>query len=745
MEPEQENHLSPETGNRNSLRFKKNHALPGWTWRRIIILLCCVGASIAGGIVFGVLITYLGEIPLVSDLKAYKPSLSTKIYDVHGDLITELFSEQRTLISLDDVPKQLQQAMLAIEDNNFYQHFGIQFSGILRSLLVNFLHKRYQQGGSTITQQLARNMFLTRRKTIERKLKEIILALQIERTYTKREILEMYFNQIYFGNGAYGIESASRSYFGKHVQNLLLPECALLAGLPRAPSAYNPYRHPEKALRRRDLVLTRMQRLGRLTPEEAEAARLTPLKLSSVEISEAPYFVEYVRQQLEERFGSNAIYKAGLKVYSSLDLNLQRMAQDAFNEGLVEAEALIRPGLQTPKGREPEPLQGALVLLEPATGEIKALIGGRDFQKSKFNRAVQAQRQPGSAFKPFIYTTAFIHGFTQADIILDTPVVFKDNQGKVWKPENFSNKFRGATTLRTALTKSRNVVTVKLLDKLGVKSVIQTAKKLGIKSSLKPYLTLALGASEVNLLELVSAYGCFPNRGIRVEPLSILRTENNSGEILEENTPFRQEVLDEASAAIMTNLLENVINRGTGYGARRLGFKHPAGGKTGTTNDFSDAWFLGFTSEYAAGVWIGLDSHRSMGKGITGGKVACPIWTKLMLRIYTERAPKKFIYPGSVKIVKFCNVSGLLPNPGCQQHVALGAFAIGTAPTQSCDVHRASGPENSSGFDLNLSPDMVSPIENTGTTPAADASDNAPEQPETTPIPPSLDDRPVMF
>ncbi len=262
-----ENDLSPKIESRNSFRFKKNPALPGWTWRRIMILLCCVGASIAGGIVFGVLITYLGEIPLVSDLKAYKPSLSTKIYDAQGDLITELFSEQRTLINLDDVPKQLQQAMLAIEDNNFYQHFGIQFSGILRSLLVNFLHRRYQQGGSTITQQLARNMFLTRRKTIERKIKEIILALQIERTYTKREILEMYFNQIYFGNGAYGIESASRSYFGKHVQNLLLPECALLAGLPRAPSAYNPYRHPEKALRRRDLVLTRMQRLGRLTPE----------------------------------------------------------------------------------------------------------------------------------------------------------------------------------------------------------------------------------------------------------------------------------------------------------------------------------------------------------------------------------------------------------------------------------------------------------------------------------------------
>jgi len=734
------NHITnPE---KHNLRQEKK--LPFWTITRIVVLITFLIASICTGVGLGIFLTYIHEIPLVSDLKAYKPSLSTKIFDAKGRLITELFSEQRTLISLDDVPEHLQQAILAIEDNNFYHHFGIELTGILRSFMVNFLHKQYKQGGSTITQQLARNMFLTRKKTIERKIKEIILAFQIERTYSKREILEMYLNQIYLGNGAYGVQAAARTYFGKHVKDLNLPECALLAGLPRAPSAYNPYRNPEKAVKRRNLVLSQMQRLGFITMQEMVDAKLSLLHLSSGEVSAAPYFVEYVRRQLEESYGSNAIYKSGLRVYTSLDLELQKMAQNAMDEGILEAEKLIKPRMQTIPGQEPETIQCALVLLEPASGEIKALIGGRDFQKSKFIRAIQAQRQPGSAFKPFIYTTAFINGFTQADIILDTPVVFKDNKGEVWKPENFSNKFRGPTTLRTALTHSRNVVTVKLLDKVGVKNVITLAKKLGIQSPLKPYLTLALGASEVNLLELVSAFGCFPNHGIRVDPISILRVENASGEVLEENTPYHQEVLDPAVAAIMTNLLENVVNHGTGYNVRRLGFRYPAGGKTGTTNDYSDAWFIGFTSEYVAGVWIGLDSHKSMGRGITGGKVACPIWTKLMLQIYAERAPKNFVYPESVELVKFCNVSGLLPNPECGKHIVKGAFAIGTAPTQHCDVHRGPGSGIQEAYDLNLSPDLLDIKTTTGTSGSREQK-QAPQHPGTPPTPTIENDRPVMF
>lgn len=679
------------TGKRSFKLPKKTTQLSFGSLKYLSVLFFFLIASIIGGISTGVIITYLGEIPLVSDLKAYKPSLSTKIYDSHGQLITELFSEKRTLISIDDMPESLEKAIIAIEDNHFYQHFGVDFTGVIRSALKNLVTGSYTQGFSTITMQLPRNMFLTRKKTIERKIKEILLAFQIERTYTKREILEMYLNQIYLGSGAYGVEAAARKYFGKHAKDLDLPESALIAGLPKAPNRYNPYLHPERALKRRNLVLSAMQRQGYISAEQAAEAKFAPVTLSSIDVTDAPYFVEYVRQQLEDSYGSNAIYRSGLRVYTTLDLTLQRMAQDAMNEEIVNAEAIIHPNLQVVQNQETEPVQCALVLIEPATGEIKAMIGGRDFQESKFNRAVQAQRQPGSAFKPFVYTTAIKQGYTQADIILDTPIVFKDNKGKVWKPENFSNRFFGPTALRYALTKSRNVVTVKLMDKIGVRSVINMAKRLGISSPLQPYLTLALGASEVNLLEMVSAYGTIANHGIRVEPFSIMRVEDVSGTILEEKTPLREEVLDETTAAIMTDLMQNVVNRGTGYTARRMGFKYPAGGKTGTTNDYSDAWFMGFTSEYALGVWIGLDSHKSMGRGVTGGRVACPIWTKLMLKIYENRVPESFTTPETVETVEFCRSSGLLPNEGCQKTIERALFAIGTAPTDHCDIHGNNG------------------------------------------------------
>ncbi len=662
-----------------------------WTLRRGTFLAVSLGLAVAAGIVAGTLLTFLGEIPLVSDLKAYTPSLATKLYDHQGRLITELFTEQRTRISLDQVPEALQQGVIAIEDSNFYHHFGIQPSGMLRSLLVNARRRGYQQGGSTITMQLARNMFLTRRKTIERKIKEVILALQIERMYTKREILEMYLNQIYFGNGAYGVESAARSYFGKHVEELSLSECALLAGLPRAPNTYNPYRNQERSLQRRNLVLAQMQRQGFLSPEAAAEAKALPLQLSSIEVSQAPYFVEYVRRQLEDRYGSNAVYKGGLKIFTTLDLTLQEAAQDSVNAGLAEAEKLIGAGLPALPGRPHEPLQVALVLLDPTSGEVRAMIGGRNFAESKFNRAVQAQRQPGSAFKPFIYAAAFSKGFTQADVILDAPVVFRSAQGEVWKPENFSTRFGGATTLRSALTHSRNVVTVKLLDKVGIPAVIELARRLGIASPLNPYLTLALGASEVNLLELVSAYGSFANHGIHAEPISVLRVEDAEGGVMEENVAFRQEVLDDPTCYVLTHVLENVINAGTGYPVRALGFKYAAAGKTGTTNDYTDAWFIGYTSELAAGVWLGLDSHRSMGRGVTGGKLAAPIWAKLMTRIYADRAPKEFARPDSVSEVSFCRLSGLLANPECGSLAQTGAFLQNTAPTQPCNLHAAGG------------------------------------------------------
>jgi penicillin-binding protein 1A len=682
--------------------------LPFWTWQRMVFFTACLVGSVVGGAGFGAMATFMGEMPLASDLRAFQPSLTTKMYDCNGHLITELFTEQRTLIRLDNVPDHLQKAVIAIEDNSFYQHPGIQVSGIIRSVMVNVLHKRYQQGGSTITQQLARNMFLTRRKTIERKIKEVILALQIEHTYTKREILEMYLNQIYFGNGAYGVESAARAYFGKHIQDLDLAECALLAGLPRAPNTYNPYRNVERATRRRNLVLAQMQHLGFITAQEAAAAHVKPIALASVEVSQAPYFVEYVRQQLENRYGGSALYKGGMKVYTTLDMTVQQMAQDSVNEGMVDAEKIILPRMPKSAGHIPETLQCALMVSDPATGEIKAMIGGRNFQESKFNRAVQAQRQPGSSFKPFIYATAFAKGFTQADLILDAPVVFKTEQGRTWKPENFSSKFEGLTCLRSALTHSRNIVAVKLLDKVGIENVVETAHRMGIASVLNPYLTLALGASEVNLMEMVSSYGTLANHGIHAEPLSIVRVEDAEGNVLEENASFKQEGLDETTAYVLTDAMENVINAGTGYTIRNMGFKYPAAGKTGTTNDYTDAWFIGFTTEYVAGVWLGLDSHRSLGRGVTGGMVAAPIWGRLMMKIYANHAPANFEKPNTVTNVTFCRTSGLLANPECEKFATTGAFAVGTAPTKHCDLHVAGTDANALGnINLNLAPDMV--------------------------------------
>jgi penicillin-binding protein 1A len=589
-------------------------------------------------------------------------------------------------------------------------------------------------------------MFLTQRKTIERKIKEIILALQIERTYTKREIMEMYLNQIYFGNGAYGVESAARVYFGKHTRDLNLQECALLAGLPRSPNTYNPYRTPDKAKERRDLVLSEMKKLGFISSQEADQAAQSKIELSSVESSEAAYFVEYVRKQLEDKYGSNAIYKTGLKVFTTLDLAVQRKAQDAMDTGILEAEKLIRPGMQKVAGAKPETVQCALVVIDPASGEIKAMIGGRDFRASKFNRAVQAQRQPGSAFKPFVYATAISQGFTQADVILDTPLVFKDASGHVWKPENFTNRFYGPTCLRKALTKSINIVTVKLMEKVGVRSVIDLASKLGVQSPLNPYLTLALGASEVTLLELASAYGTFPNHGVHVEPFSIKRVETMAGEILEENTPFRQEAVDENTAAIMVDMMENVVNQGTGYAVRRLGFKYPAAGKTGTTNDFTDAWFLGYTSDYVAGVWIGLDSHRSMGRNITGGLVACPIWANFMVNLYKDRTAPEFKKPATIEYTNFCSISGLLPNPECQKFVMRGAFAIGSAPTQYCDIHTASRlAESMLGGDAQEPMDAETTAADDDESADSPAPSKANPSEKSSPPAPVRNDRPLMF
>ncbi len=664
-----------------------NAPAPWQPWK-VFLVTFTICTFVLGGAAAGLLIAYMNEIPLVSDLKEYKPSLSTKIYDANGNLITQLYVEQRTLIPLSKIPLAMQQAIIATEDTHFYQHWGLDIQGIIRAAIVDLLHHRIIEGASTITQQLARNLFLTRERTFSRKIKEAILAIQIERSYTKKEILEMYLNQIYFGNGAYGIESAARTYFGEHADELNLSECATLAGIPKSPNDYNPIHDIVKATRRRDVVLDKMVDAGYITRQVADETKAMPIVVKRTEVQNAPYFTEYVRQQLETVYGSNAIYKGGLLVYTTLDLNLQQMAQDAIENGLDTADKKAEEYLKYffTLGQKPT-LQGALLVMDPHTGYIKAMVGGRDFSVSQFNRAVQAERQPGSSFKPFIYSAAIDNGFTESDIIEDAPIVYTDASGHQWKPSNYEDKFFGPTTIRTALTHSRNVVTVKLLDKIGINTAVNYAKKMGIQSPLNRDLTLALGTSDVNLLEMTDAYCTLANQGIHVEPMSIISVKDSYGRTLEQHVPQSQEVLSAKTAYIVTNMLQNVINEGTGEQIRRLGFTLPAAGKTGTTNDFSDAWFMGYTPDLCTGVWVGYDDRRSIGKFLTGGIIAAPIWEDFMKHALEGQPPKDFPVPAGIKFVKVCDQSGQLATPYCKR-VEEVPFAAGTEPTRYCQVHQ---------------------------------------------------------
>ncbi len=650
------------------------------------------------GVVLGVVYSYLQELP---DIRGYvKPSLATHIYDINGELISQLWLEQRTIVSLDRIPKPLQDAVVAIEDERFYQHMGVDPVGILRAFLKNVLYGGVKEGASTITQQLARNLFLTRERTLSRKIREALLSFQIERNYAKKQILEMYLNQIYFGESAYGAESAARTYFGKHLEDLTLPECAMLAGLPRAPTNYDPYKAPLEALARRNLVLSSMANLGYITLQEATDARNTPIELKKIEMQNAPYFVEYVRQQLESRYGANAVYKGGLSVHTTLDLRLQASAQRALAKGVEATDALIRKYRLTNIPVD-LPLQGALLAMDPHTGAIRAMIGGMDFRKSVFNRAIQAHRQPGSAFKPIIYAAAIENGYTMADVFLDAPVVYQDPAtGKPWRPVNFSSKFRGPTTLHTALMFSINVVTIKLLEKLGIQPVVDLARRLGIRTPIKPNLSLVLGTSEITLEEMVEAFSVFDNQGVRVEPCGILTVKDSDGRILESGTPVVQEVLDPQTCYIMVNAMRDVIDRGTGRVIRRLGFNHPAAGKTGTTNDNVDAWFIGFTPDLACGVWVGYDERLSLGKRQTGGETAAPIWAEFIKAALAGKPAKEFAPPpgtesGFVK-KRICQDSGELACFHCPR-LQDEIFKKETAPTKLCPLHCGPNPTQPGG------------------------------------------------
>jgi penicillin-binding protein 1A len=665
---------------------------------RFLLALALAGGLL--GMIFGILIGLSRDLPQIQNLENFKPLLSSHLISIDGEIIADFGIEKRQRTSLARIPAHLKQAMISVEDQYFFWHLGVNPAGILRAAWENLMAGEVVQGGSTISQQLACNLFLKRETSYIRKAREALLALQIERSYTKEQILEMYLNQIYLGHGAYGVEEASRFYFGKHVEDLTLSQCALLAALPKAPNRYSPRRNPSLARKRRNLVLEMMYKEGYITKEECITAKIEPIILASPSTKangQAPYFAEYIRQQLMDRYGYDMVYKGGMQVYTTLDSEMQKAAEKAVQEGLrkqdlrhVEesnAETLpedLRAGQE--KGAVPEELatdvvQAALVAIDPRTGEIRAMVGGRDFEKSEFNRAVQARRQPGSGFKPFIWATALEKGLTVSKRVMDAPVVFHFRD-KVWEPKNYEERYYGPTTLREALEHSRNIVSIRLLNEIGITPAVRLAHKMGIKSYLQPNLTLALGSTGVTPLEITAAYATFASNGIYREPVSILRIVGPDGETIEEKQSREMIALSEETAYIMTSLMEGVIKRGTGRAAREL--DRPAAGKTGTTNDCTDAWFIGYTPQLVTSVWVGFDDLRSLGKRQTGGRVAAPIWTDFMKAALANEPVQSFAVPTGIEFVEVDPDSGLLAPPGNRRKLKV-AFKRGTAPTKYYD------------------------------------------------------------
>jgi len=601
--------------------------------------------------------------------KNFLDAINTKVYDIKGNIITEFYQENRNPVALQEIPSHLINAFIAIEDSDFYKHNGINLRRILISQLENmkniFLLKNRDlrpQGGSTITQQLAINTFLTREISLSRKLKDILLALQIERYFTKEEILEMYLNEIYFGHGAYGVQSAANLYFNKNIQDLNLEECALLAAIPRGPSYYSPLINEEAAKKRRNIILDRMYKLKFISQEEMDKAQQSPIIINYNQKKDkinAPYFSTFILSQLLEEFGANMVFRGGLKVYTTLDLEMQQLAEKVLQESGYE---------------------GAIITLEPASGYIKAMVGGKDFQNSKFNRAIQAYRQPGSTIKPFIYLTALENGFTPSNIIEDSPITFENG----WSPENYEKEFRGPVTLREALERSINVVGVKLLEQVGVTRVINYAHKAGIRSELRPDLSLALGTSEVTPLEIASAYATIANLGVRVEPISILRVEDNNGNLIKKNTPQTNKVFSEEACYVLIEMMKGVISRGTGRAAQ---IGRPAAGKTGTTNDFIDAWFVGFTPDLVTAIYIGNDDRQPLGNRKTGGIIVAPLWSKFMREALKDKEARDCHCPDNIVKISICAKSGLLPTNSCPEKFEV-AFIEGTEPSTYCYLHQ---------------------------------------------------------
>ncbi|HEY3247340.1 MAG TPA: penicillin-binding protein 1A [bacterium] len=642
-------------------------------WLRWVLVTLGVLLSIliiGAGLLAGMAVAFSRRLPDVSALYN-PPDEATRIYAANGELVASLYRENRVSVPLSQIPNALQHAVLAVEDDRFYQHRGVDARAITRAVWRNFRAGRLEEGASTITQQLARTLFLTQDRTIARKLAEALLALEIERHLTKGEILERYLNQVYFGQGAYGIEMASRVYLGKHAKALNLAESAMLAGLIQAPSILSPFQNYPGAMARQGVVLSRMVELGYIDAAVAKKAAAQKIVLARESNAglfgvRAPYFVSYILPYLLDRYGEDAVYKGGLQIYTTLDVPLQ-----------ILGERVVRAGIDAARAGALNVSQGALVAIDPRTGYIRAMIGGYDFKQSQFNRAWQARRQPGSAFKPFIYTAALANGMTPAKIIVDGPISFDIPGFRVWKPRNYDGRFRGPVTLRYAIEHSINIPAVKTLAEIGPTRVIEVARRMGITSPLQPNLSLALGTSDVTPLEMASAYGTLATMGLRAEPVAIVKILDRSGQVLEEHPPARELVLSEEVAYLMTDLLKGVITQGTG---RAAAIGRPAAGKTGTTDDYRNAWFVGYTPFLTTAVWVGNDNNTPM-RRVVGGMVPARIWAAFM-KVATQRAPAEdWKRPNGVIAVTVCGASGRLAGAGCLKP-RTEVFIRGTEPTE---------------------------------------------------------------
>ncbi|MEW5975367.1 MAG: PBP1A family penicillin-binding protein [Acidobacteriota bacterium] len=689
-------------------------------------------ASMAVGALSGLFIVYRSDLPEVRQLEDYRPNVITEVYSDEGQVIGTFALENRVVVGFDQIPRLLQDAIIATEDQHFEQHWGIDFWGIARAAIKDILAWRKAEGASTLTQQLSRLCFLTPEKSFKRKFQEALISIQLERYYTKPQIMTLYCNQVYLGHGTYGFEAASQFFFSKSLKDLKLDEVALLAALPRSPAYYSPIHNPENARMRRNYVLDRMVAEGKVSAADAEAAkkRSIQLNVSTRQNVLAPYFTEEIRKYLERKYGPETVHERGLRVYTTLNVRMQQAANRALADGLeafdrrhgwrgilvnilkeklgtledyrhedwkkAPVEGSVITGLVLRSGKrqaqlrfgefaaligEPEirwtgktspgqilkagdlaqfkvlkvdsksrqlnveltqvpQVQGALVAIESSSGEVKALIGGLSFEESKFNRATQAFRQTGSAFKPFIYTMALDQGMTPVSTISDTPVSYPNGRG-TWSPQNYDHKFEGTISLKRALAQSRNVPAVKLLEKFGVQKGIEYVRKFGITSpNLTPYLPLALGSAEITLMEMTSAYSAFPNDGVRILPRLVKRVTDYDGEVKEENLVEVKEVIPQDTARSMVEMLRAVVENGTAQRAKVLG--RPVAGKTGTTNDYTDAWYIGFSPTLTCGVWVGYDQKKSLGKGEVGARVALPIWIDFMREALKEEPVEEF-------------------------------------------------------------------------------------------------------